>query len=163
MKKLFVLGLCVALLLIHCACSAKPQYRDDLSCEELMAELCRMVPTEGGYADLGAAHWSFYFNSDPPADHCIHGSVLSEDINEIGILHAKNGTDPSELTALAENYLIALQEEKSSFIGSYAPKELPKLTEAQVRTFGNYVVFAILSKEDRELVFDRLEALLRLS
>ena len=66
-----------------------------------------------------------------------------------------------EIRDLAEDYLEDLLEEQSAFIASYAPEELPKLEGAEVRTFGNYTVYAIADDRDRALIFETVEKALR--
>ena len=62
-----------------------------------------------------------------------------------------------ELKKLTEEYLETMKNDQHAFIASYAPEELPKLERAEVRVFGNYVAYAILSDEDRTLFFDTVE------
>ena len=85
---------------------------------------------------------------------------MNDDINEVGIFHSPGGESEAEVFRLTEAYLKSLREEKQAFIGSYAPEELPKLNGAEVRRYGNYTVYAILSEEDRQLVFETVEKML---
>ena len=77
------------------------------------------------------------------------------------IFHAADSEATEELSALAEEYLKSYREEKEAFIASYAPKELEKIKNAEVRVFGNYVAYAILSADDGRIFFDTVEKLLR--
>ena len=79
----------------------------------------------------------------------------------MGIFHAPNEGDAKKLKEITQRYLDGLLEEKGAFIGSYAPKELEKLENAEARIFGNYVAYAILSEDDRKLFFDTIEAKLK--
>ncbi len=42
----------------------------------------------------------------------------------------------------------------------YIESEHPKMVNSEARIFGNYVIYTILSKDDRELVFGEVEELL---
>ena len=156
MKRLLIL-LCGSLLLLS-ACGAKASYTNTLPCADLADTLEEQIPANLGYETYGADHIQFYFkNNDLYDDLCLRYTARSEDIGEFGILHATDPKACRELEALCREYLETLREEKSAFIASYAPEELPKLEQAEVRAFGSYVTYAILSEEERELFFDTVE------
>lgn len=162
MKKIICFALILSATLALIACSRKGEYRNDISCSELLDEAEAQIPVDMGYESLGKDHIKYNFgNTELDDDHAFRHSVASEDINEIGIFHAPDGEARDELQELTENYLRGLLEEKGAFIASYAPKELEKLENAEVKTFGNYVAYAVLSKDERILFFDTVEKLLR--
>lgn len=157
---LAVLFLTVALPILS-SCKKETSYTDDLSCAEIMDAVEDQIPVNFGYETFGGDHMRYYFEETPlPDDHCLRYSVMNDDINEVGIFHSPDGKSEEEVFRLTEAYLATLREEKQAFIGSYAPEELPKLNDAEVRRFGNYTVYAILSEEDRKLVFETVEKML---
>ena len=79
-------------------------------------------------------------------------------IDEYGILHTDIDIEGAE--RLIREYLARSYEENRAFYDSYIPAETPKLRDAQVRVYGDYVVYAILSPADRDRLFDRIEACL---
>lgn len=140
------------------ACQKKESYADDIPCSELMDAVEDQLPVNFGYETFGGDHLRYYFEDTKlPDDACLRYSVLSEDINEIGIFHTTNAESGEEVKDLAEDYLEELLEDQRAFIASYAPEELPKLERAEIRTFGNYTVYAILDDEDRALAFETIE------
>ena len=150
------------LLLVCCtllgSCSKTTAYTDDLPCSELMDAVEDQIPVDFGYETFGGDHIRYYFeDTELPDDSCLRYSVRSEDINEFGIFHAPDEAAKEEIKHLTERYLEQLKADQSAFIASYAPEELPKLENAEVKTFGNYVAYAILSDENRKLVFDTIE------
>ena len=161
MKKIFVF---IAVLTVICAlfgCQKKTDYRDDLSCSEILDEAQKQLPVDMGYKSLGGEHIKYNFdNTELDDDHSFLSSVASENINEMGIFHAPDESAKKELLSLTEKYLKNNLDENEAFIASYAPEELEKLKKAEVRDFGNYVAYAILSKDDRALFFDTVEKLL---
>lgn len=161
MKKILSFILCIILSLSLFACGEKKGYKDDVSCAEILDTAEEQIPIDGGYGELGGSHIKYNFaDTELDDDHAFRHSKLSEDINEFGIFHAPDEKAKRELKELTENYLAQLLEEKGEFISSYAPKELEKLKNAETRVIGNYVAYAILSKDDRALFFDTVEKML---
>ena len=156
MKALIVL---LSLCCLLSSCSKKSlDYADDVPCAEIMDIAERQLPVDFGYETFGSEHLSLYFEGARTADdHCLRYSALSEDINEFGIFHTPDGKSIKETEEMCEEYLEDLWEEKQAFIASYAPEELPKLKDAEVRTFGRYTVYAILDQDDRALLFDTVK------
>lgn len=153
--------LSLALLFSLSACSQQ-DYADDLPCSELMDAVEDQIPVNFGYETYGAEHLRYYFDDDAlPDDRCLRYSARAEDINEVGIFHTATQEEQKRLREECEEYLEELREEKSAFIGSYAPEELPKLERAEVRCFGNYTVYAIASDDDRALIFETVEKKLK--
>ena len=162
-KKLWILSffLLTSALLSLPSCRASADYADDLSCAQLMDAVVEKIPVDFGYESFGDDHLRYYFeDTSLPDDVCLRYSVLSEDINEIGIFHTPSADAREEIEDLAEEYLEELREDKRAFIASYAAGELPKLDRAEIRVFGNYTVYAILNDEDRALAFETIAAML---
>ena len=156
MKRYLILILVLVTLLSACGKKEKG-YVDDIPCSELADTAEEQIPVDFGYETYGGEHLRYYFEDTKLHDDaCLRYTVRSEDISEFGIFHAPNAEARDELEDLCEDYLEDLLEEKSAFIASYAPEELPKLERAEVRTFGNYVTYAILSDSDREIFFDTI-------
>ena len=143
-------------------CSEKKEYRDDYNCAKLLDTAAEQLPVDMGYKNLGGDHIKYNFSeTELDDDHAFLVSVSSTDINEFGVFHVPNGKGREALLELTEEYLDDYLEEKEAFIASYAPKELEKLKNAEARSFGNYVAYAILSADDKELFFDTVEKLLK--
>ncbi len=154
--KILLLLLCALLCLS--ACQKKTVYSNDLPCAELADAIEDQIPVDFGYETFGGEHLRYYFEDTKLHDDaCLRYTVLSEDIGEFGIFHAPDEASREEIEDLCEDYLETLREEKTAFIASYAPEELPKLERAEVRSFGNYVAYAILSDDDRKLFFETVE------
>ncbi len=157
-KKLAALSLLFSLLALPSCKASKKSYADDLSCAELTQAVEAQIPVNFGYESFGGEHIQYYFEGTTlPDDHSLRYSVLSEDLNEVGIFHSPDEASAREMLRLTEEYLSTLLEDKKAFIESYASEELPKLEEAEVRNFGNYTVYAILEEQDRKLVFETVE------
>ena len=158
------LGVCFALALLFsfCSCQKKTDYKDDIPCSEAITEAKKEVPTNSGYETMGQGRAEYAFGASEYDDCALLVSVATENIDEIGIFHATSEKEAKELRAAVEKYLEDLLEEKGAFIASYAPLELEKLENAQVKSYGNYITYAILSKERQKLFFDAVEEYLKL-
>ena len=85
-------------------------------------------------------------------------AVAGDRIDEYGVLHSDIGTDGA--ARLIREYLARSYEQNRAFYDSYIPAETPKLRDAEVRIIGDYVIYAILSPEERERVFAQAESCL---
>lgn len=75
-------------------------------------------------------------------------------VDEFGIFKAKNASGVKTVQKAVEDYL---QMRKDTWMKEYMPEEFPKLQNAEVKTFGNYVMYAILSDSDRSAAFDAFQ------
>ncbi len=76
-------------------------------------------------------------------------------LDEFGILRAPDNLSPVLVEDTVKAYLDARNEE---WTGLYLAEEYPKLRDAEYKVFGQYVVYAILSEEDRAALFAEAEA-----
>lgn len=158
MKRFVCIAIALCLGLLSCS---KQSYTDDLPCKELCFEVLGELDDHKEYAELGDSHREFYFGSDEQYDDCyIAYSTDTNDINELGVFHAANGESAEALFKICMSYVSDLSENSRAFIESYAPGELPKLDAADVRRYGNYVVYAVMSDSEVARVFATAKALL---
>lgn len=156
MKRLFCLIFILALT--FASCSKKVEYKNDLACEPLAKDLSALCPVDDGYSEYGEDQIRFFFeNTSIHDDYAIFYSTNAEDINEIGIFHCPNEDSAEEMARITENYIKMMQDTQINFISSYAPYEIPKLESAEVRRYGNYVVYTILDTDERRSVYSLLE------
>ena len=64
------------------------------------------------------------------------------------------------MAKLLRDYLAQAYEDNRVWYDSYMPEETPKLRDAEVKVFGNYVVYAIYSSADKATLFDAVKAAL---
>ena len=157
MKRLLITLALLTCLSTGCAKEAKV-YLNDQSCLSLMNVTEQQIPVSYGYATMEEELLSEVLSPDLlPSDYCVRYSVLSEDINEWGIFHASDQAEQKRIEKALQRYLRELTEEKRAFIAGYAPRELIKLENAGIRSFGLYTAYAILDEEGQNAVFDALE------
>ena len=161
MKKLLLCLLIFAFLLLS-ACRQTKEYRTDVSCEVITAEICDELSEDESFLPFGEDHIRFSFeDTDRFSDKSLVYSVRSENIDEIGVFRADSDEDVAELRRLCEQYVTTLSEDMRAFVESYAPREAQKLDRAEVKVFGNYVVYTVLDDADRAEAYEEIEELLR--
>ena len=159
-KKINFTALILVFAVLFSSC-AKKNYRDDISCAELADNAAKAAEDAGEYAKYDADFLKYNFaDTNIPRDFAIAYTVETNNINEIGVFRAPDKNSVTQLKALVISYLDTMRSEKTAFIASYAPEEVPKLSDAEVKTFGKYVVYLILDKEDRDRAFAKIEEML---
>ena len=129
-----------------------------------VAELAEEAEDELEYTDFREANATWlddYVTMPNDVEDCkIYYSSNGNNLNEFGIWHVR--TDqiaPMEATLRA--YLAESLLKNRNFYDSYIPEETPKLENAEVRVYGNYVCYAILNERDRATFFHTIEEELR--
>ena len=158
MKKTVILPLFLAFsaLFSLCACKKAIRYTDQLHAEELAEEALE----ELDHPDFQRASgdWLSDYVTLPEGlnDYEIRFSSDGNNLNEFGIWHVRDDqVAPMEATLRA--YLAESLLRNRDFYDSYIPTETPKLANAEVRVFGNYVCYAILDDKDRSTFFHTVE------
>lgn len=72
-------------------------------------------------------------------------------IDEIGIFKAKDAAQVVAVTKAVNDYI---QMRKDTWMVEYMPEERPKLDSSEVMILGNYVMYAILSDDDKHAAFN---------
>ncbi len=161
MKRLLILSITLFATASLLACSNKKEYLDSIPCADILNEVEKQLPIELGYESYDTDHVKYNFERyDLDDDHALRYSVRSDNIDEFGIFHAPDEKAKAELLAVTESYIEEMKKSKRTFIESYAPNETPKLDSAEVRDYGNYVAYAVLSEDNCELFFETVERLL---
>ncbi len=160
MKKAILLSI-VFTLLFSFACSKAPKYRNDLSCEEIMKGAPLTQRSAETYDMYDKDFVDFFFGDIASSDCVVLYSYAQENIDEVGIFRAANEDQITEISASVEKYLSEMKDSQRAFIASYAGEELPKLDSAELRIYGDYVAYAILSPEDMSAFFEHVENALK--
>ena len=147
--------------LIFQGCSKK-EITHSLTCKELSNELESEISVpEGAFKEYTTEELRFLFSSPELFDDiCIVYSNDSTDVCEIGVLYASNEESAKLLFEDAKSYIKSLQEQKSEFLRNYSPAELSKLNSAEVRRYGNYIIFTVAEADEKNNMFKKAEALL---
>ncbi len=157
-RMLFCLFLCF-LMLTSVSCAG--HYADTLSTADLCDKMLSVLDADTVYL-LDAADQTNDFFPLPSYvdDHAVRYARDTGNLDEFGVYHVTEGHAKELQQMLSERYLAASYAANRDWYDSYIPAETPKLRDAEVRIFGNYVVYTILDADDRARVFDAVEEVL---
>lgn len=156
MKRLFILLFCVcSLTILLLSCAKVRSYRDDVSINEL-SEIPNALDNEY-QMDRSDVLEDYILLPDYVAEHAVFYKKEPTVLDEIGLFRVTGENAEHLAKLLKEDYLLKSYDKNHTFYDSYMPKETKKLADAEVRTFGNYVVYAILSEGDKALLFEVME------
>ncbi len=101
-----------------------------------------------------------YMKTEPSkfGDYVVCINAYGANIDEYGIFKAGADMDAAAVKKTVEDYL-ALR--LASWMEEYMPEEKPKLTNAEVRTEGDYVMYCILSDDDKAAAFQAFANVLK--
>ena len=160
-RKIIFVALMISALFLS-SCNTK-KYSDEISCYELCERALSSIDETDEFSDYGKEYIKYFFeDSELHDDFRIVYSTESDDIDELGVFHAPSADTAKEISSIVQNYISEIQNTQRAFIESYAPEELPKLDRAEVRVFGNYIVYAIMEEEEKSDVFSAIDKRLAL-
>lgn len=155
MKRFFAFLLCLAALVCCSAC--RTEYRQDLSPVSLADYLERELPL-GSMRTLDDKS-EFYGRAlalDGVDSFALRIAEDGSNLDEFGIFACVDENAAKALATELENHLAFLYKTNREWYLSYIPKEVPKLQNAEVKTYGRYVAYSILNENERNRVFDLL-------
>lgn len=160
MKRTLLLTI-LLICLCFSSCTAK-SYVDTFTCDDITNAITDEILGSQAYVEFSDKDVHLMFDDTEKYDSwSVMYSISSDDISEVGILHAKDPQSAEELLEDAIDYVEDLKKEKQEFLRNYLPGELNKLNYADARAFGNYVVYTVLSKDTAEEVFSFVEKMLK--
>jgi len=154
---------CIALSLLCTfiiACGEEQGYRDDVTVESVVQKI---NPTLSRINDLDRAPENYIkIQQSFPLDLCLEYAEMMQvggvGIDEYGIFKMKDAESVTAMKTAIESYLTTAL---ATFNEDYAPNEKPKLESAEVKVFGNYVMYAVLSDSEKAAAFSALETALK--
>ena len=157
MKRIITALLALILLLSLAACKST-NYADDKKVTDLADGIVTALNDGKSYSTAEADFLDSYFTKpDYVTELVIRFSTDGNDLNEFGIYHVSEGK-AEDMKALLTKYVTDFYD---LYNANYLPEETPKLRDAEVKVFGNYVVYAMLNDADRENLFSTVESALK--
>lgn len=156
MKKILCLSLvlCVILLIISCE---KTEYSNQVDTEVLMEKIVREIPSDTHYVEADDDYLDIYLpNDEVIQEQTIYYATDGNNLDEFGLFRVDDGNE-ERIAAYVEQYLTENYTQNEAFYNSYIPQETPKLKHATVKTYGNYVAYAILDDAGRNAFFTAVE------
>ena len=156
-KSIFALLLTAVLLLSSCG-EKTVTYRTDLSAADV-SDACMAVLSSSallGAADEVYIQYRLMLDSTMAESWSVYIQNAGTSLDEFGIAKAPTD-DTSALEAAFRDFIVRRNEE---WTGQYMVEEYPKLESAECRTIGRYVIYCILSEEDKAALFTAAEQFL---
>ncbi len=155
-RGIFLIFLAFSTLFCLFSCKSTKSYKDDLSPAEL-AEIAEEALSSGEFLSAAEGYLEDYLPLSQDSDaHIVCFSSDGNNLDEFGIWQLSSDA-PEMIRGKLEGYLAESLTRNREFYDSYIPQETPKLQNAEVRVFGNYVVYAILNDRDRAIFFETIE------
>ncbi len=157
MKKLLTALLALSLLLLAVGCSSTT-YKNDAPVSTLADTAITALNDGKDYSTAESDFLDSYFTKpDYVTESVIRFSTDGNDLNEFGIYHVTDGNAEAMKSHLSK-YLTDFYD---LYNANYLPEETPKLRDAEVKVFGNYVVYAMLNDTDRATLLTSIEQALK--
>ena len=154
----------VSILILLCLISALSscstvQYSDIVDCSYITSSIKTEYPLNDGYSEYSSEEINYMLEPSLFDSCSVIYSNSSDNIDEIGVFHAKDKASADILLENITQYVESVKKEKSDFLRNYLPSEISKLESGEVKQFGNYVVFAF--SENSGQIFKQITNILR--
>ena len=154
-QKHFWIALLSCLLLI--SLSSCGSYADDIDTDNLATVGLNALSDGIDYMEADDGFLDDYFTAPSwVTDYEIYLAPTASNINQVGVYHVQDG-HAEEMETILRDYLQRSYAENGNWYDSYIPKETPKLRDAEVKVYGNYIAYAILGEQDRATFFSAIE------
>ncbi|MCM1149055.1 MAG: DUF4358 domain-containing protein [Butyricicoccus sp.] len=151
-----VLALAMVFALL-CACGSAAK---DVAIEDVVSTVDTALNKGDNLVEVDANYIKGYMKIDAAAyeGFTVKINAYGANIDEYGVFKAKDSAQAKEAKAAVEGYL---QLRLDSWMDAYMPEEKPKLTSAEIKTSGNYVMYCILSDADKSAAFGAFDGALK--
>ena len=159
MKRIICILLCAAALFCLSACAKKAAWRTDVPLDKL-AETVEKHLDGGSLAAMQESYLKGAMKLDPAifADWLVKINAYGANIDEYGIFKAPDEAGVAAVKQAAEDYL---KLRRDTWMEEYMPEEKPKLTQAEVKVCGLYVIYVIVSDDARGKILTDFENALK--
>lgn len=155
-----IIVLLAAILALSFASCGEKGYRDDVSVASVADEINKSLSNIENLdkADENYISIQQKFPLDKCAEYVEMFQTSGIGIDEYGIFKMNDAESAEAMKTAIESYLTTA---RATFNENYAPNERPKIEASEVRVFGNYVMYAVLSDSEKEAAFGTLESALK--
>ncbi len=159
MKRIICILLILAALACLLSCAKKAAWRDDVPLDKL-AETVEKHLDGGSLASMQESYLKGAMKLDPAlfADWLVKINAYGANIDEYGIFKAPDEAGVAAVKQAAEGYL---KLRRDTWMEEYMPEEKPKLTQAEVKVCGLYVIDVIVSDDARGPILSDFENALK--
>ena len=159
-KKTALLLCAVAMIASLAACgSGSSKVRDDVAAKDV-SEAVAAVLTQDSLVTAPDSYISGSMKMDMSGYKGYDVKINSKGVNidEYGVFQGKDAAQTAEIKKAVEDYI---QRYKDRWVPEYMPGERPKLDGCEIKVEGNYVMYAILSDDDKTAAFGAFEKALQ--
>ena len=158
--KIIALFLCLIMTAAALTACGGGEVRNDVAVSELSAKINSELESGAGLVDAPESYISssMGFDLSSVSEYVVKINSRGVNIDEYGIFKAEDDSQLQQLQTAVSNYL---QFRVDTWMVEYMPEEFPKLQNAETKTIGNYVMYAILSDSDKQAVFSAFEKTLK--
>ena len=151
-KHILIIAAILSLSLLTACIGKTAEIRDDVAVSDVSAAVASVLGDDT-LVSLPDTFYSGSMKMDVSEFDGCDVKINSKGINidEFGVFKAK---DSSQVTAVEQTVKNYLQLRIDTWMVEYMPEEYPKLENAEVQIVGNYVMYAILSDDDKAAAFD---------
>ena len=154
-----LLSALLLLTLLLCLCSCGAKYRDDVPLSRFTAVIDSRMGGDD-LAEMNSGYVSGAMHLDPNSfgGYVVKLNAKGVNIDEYGVFRAPENGKVSDVQDALEGYL---KLRRDSWMKEYMPEEKPKLDKAEVKVYGNYVLYVIAGDDIREAVYQDVEKILK--
>jgi len=161
MKRILCAVLLAAILISAVSCSEKTvTYKDNLSPPELASLASSELTNAANIDEVDDFYIEASMGIDVSKSESHYAAIQTggTELDEFGIFKMSDETKAEEMKKDLEAYL---KDRVDNYDTRYYIEELPKFEKAEVRVFGKYAVFAVLSETDKTAFFTSIEDTLK--
>ncbi len=158
MRKFVLLLLALTTLLASCGGSSEaianlPVAELSASVDTLLTNASKMSPVDGDYIK-----GMLEIDTASLDEFVLKMQVSGTEIDQYGILKIADGADITSVKTSVETYINTLRTNWKAM--GYLPSEQVKLDAAKVEEVGSYIIFTILSSDESDTFFDKIDEML---
>ena len=155
-KAITVITALLILSLLAACGGPSSAYRTDVPAADIATAIDAVIADGADMVTLSDTYitGSMKLTVDDYEDYCVKIASKGININEYGVF---KGADEAHAQSIKTELEAYLKIRLDSWMPEYMPEELPKLQNADVKVCGTYVIYAILSDDERATAFDTFE------
>ena len=155
MKKILSLTAALAIILSLCACGGSG-VKDDVAVTTLAEKVGAAIEKNDTMMAVDDNYLKnlMQLNKGISAEHVVMVNTSGTTIGEYGIFKGGNQAETKELAKEVDTYLKMVND---TFMEEYNAEERPKVRDAEYKTAGNYVMYAILGESEKTEAFKIFE------
>lgn len=160
MKKTNIAALAAALVMTLCIFAGCGVQAKNVPVSDIAAAVDTAIGKSDSLTEVDDSYIKGYMKIDASSfeEFTVRINAFGANIDEYGIFKAADSSQAKEIKAAVEAYL---KLRLDTWMDEYMPEEKPKLTSAEVKTKGNYIMYCILSDSDKAVAFSVFESSLK--